>query len=101
MEWTNGHAESLNKAVECSKIPPKLRINIKTMVVNSNEPIFQREWTEVVKSSQTTLIKTITTHLGRTARVANQKIRANKVEAKYQKYRREDHPPPQLNPQGG
>ena len=45
------------------------------MVINQNDPTFQREWSEAWDTSQSTLINTIIRHLNRTARAANFKIR--------------------------
>ena len=77
MDRANSHAESLTRATERGRIPPKLRIDIKPMVINQNDPIFQKEWLEALDISQTTLIDTIKHHLNRTARAANIKIREN------------------------
>ena len=47
------------------------------MVINQNDPTFQREWSEALDTSQSTLINTIIRHLNRTARADNLKIRGN------------------------
>ena len=82
MDRANNHLESLTKATERDRIPNKLRINVKPLVVNGNNPLFQREWSEVIAESLTKLIATLQRHFSRTARAANLKIRELTEEAR-------------------
>ena len=75
MDRANNHLELLTKATKRGRIPNKLRINVKPLVVNGNDPNFQKEWSEAIAESQTKLITTLQRHLSKTARAANLKIR--------------------------
>ena len=71
MNRANNHLDMLTKAMERGRIPNKLKINVKSLVVNGGDPLFQKEWSEAIAESQTKLITTLQRHLMRTVRAAN------------------------------
>ena len=45
------------------------------LVINGDDPLFQREWANTIKGCQMKMITTIQRHLGHTTKAANVQIR--------------------------
>ena len=66
LDRATGHKESLTRAVQRGRTPAKLRITIKPLVMNREEPKFTTAWDRAVRKCETTLVKVITDHLDNT-----------------------------------
>ena len=69
------HLEALDKVVDSGRIPAKLKITTKPLVVNKDDPRFQSEWQAAIRQSENSLIDCIRTHLNRVIDNTNEEIR--------------------------
>lgn len=58
-----GYRESFLRAVQRDRIPNKLRIQNKAIVVEADCPIFQRKWKEHIRKTEIRFIQILTDHL--------------------------------------
>ena len=75
LDRARNHKESLTRATQRGRIPAKLRITTKPMVVNREDPKFVSSWERTIRRCELTLIKTITDHLEDTIQNTNDTIR--------------------------
>ena len=75
LDRAKGHKLSLDQAKQRGRTPSKLQITIKPMVVNREDPEFQRDWDKAIKESEGILLGALQTHLDKYIQNTNQKIR--------------------------
>ena len=75
LDKMRAHHESLSRAVACGKLPVKLRIQVKPVVAESDCPKFQKNWGEVIRNAEKSMVKTLTDHLVYKIKMANHQIR--------------------------
>lgn len=62
LERATGHLESLQKAASVGRIPTKMAINIKPLVLNKENKQFKREWQAAIHDSKRRLLQTVQDH---------------------------------------
>ena len=75
LDRAKGHKTSLGQAKQKGRTPAKLQISIRPMVVNRDNPEFQRNWERAIKQSEGILLDTLTNHLDSFIQSTNEKIR--------------------------
>ena len=58
-----GHRESLVRAVQRDRIPAKLRVNNKPIVLEGDCPVFQKRWKDHARQAELGFVDILTTHL--------------------------------------
>ena len=80
IDRANNHKGFLEKAVRTKKIPPKLKISIKPLIMKKDDPSFQIAWNTAVKSAEESLINYLIDHLDTILTQTNEELRASTKE---------------------
>ncbi|MCY4327356.1 MAG: hypothetical protein OXC53_07200 [Rhodobacteraceae bacterium] len=80
IDRANNHKSFLEKAVRTEKIPPKLKISIKPLIMKKDDPSFQISWNTAVKSAEESLVKCLIDHLDTILTQTNEELRASTKE---------------------
>ena len=75
LDWAKSHLTSLNRAEVRGRIPAKLSITIRPMVIDKDDPEFKSEWNKAIEAAEKSLLKTLQTHLSKVISKATDKIR--------------------------
>lgn len=86
LDRAKSHLEALTNAVQRDRIPNKLRITVKPLIINREDPEledpeFQREWQKAIKQSETKLVGCLQNHLRKVIQTTNQEIRDDSEKA--------------------
>ena len=84
LDRAKAHLDSLQKAADRGRIPAKMTINIKPLVINKDNEQFKMEWQSAIQESERKLLKTVIDHLQRTIEQTTADIRRSTKET-YQK----------------
>ena len=63
LDRARSHLDSLTRAVQKNRIPNKLRINVKPLVIDKENPTFVRKWNDAIRRAELELTKIIIEHL--------------------------------------
>lgn len=63
LDRARSHLDSLTHAVQKNRIPNKLRINVKPLVIDKENPTFVRKRNDAILKAELELTKAITEHL--------------------------------------
>ena len=77
LDRARNHLDSLTQAVQKNRIPNKLRINVKPLVIDKENPTFVRKWNDAIRRAELELTKNITEHLQDVIQQTNAIIREN------------------------
>ena len=77
LDKMQSHRDALNRAVARDKLPAKLRIQTKPIVVDSDDPKFQQKWKECVKTAERSMVKVLTDHLSDRIQTTRHQIKEN------------------------
>ena len=69
----------LTKAIRTEKIPPKLKISVKPLIMKKDDPSFQIAWNTAVKSAEESLVNCLINHLDILSQI-NEELRASTKE---------------------
>ena len=75
LDGATGHLDSLQKAAARGRIPAKMTIKIKLLVLNKDNEQFKTEWQTAIQDSKRKLLKTVLDHLQRMIEQTNADIR--------------------------
>ena len=75
IDRATGHLDLLEKATSRGRMPTKMAINIKPLVLNRDNEQFKSEWQAAIAESEKKLMKTVTDHLKRVIDQTNLGIR--------------------------
>ena len=89
LDRARNHLDSLTQAVQKNRIPNKLRINVKPLVIDKENPTFVRKWNDAIRRAELELTKNITEHLQDVIQQTNAIIREN-IEETYHALRAAD-----------
>ena len=76
LDRASSHQEALSKAAARDRTPARLKIQIKPMVIDKDNPTFVANWKKAVRECERKLTETIIDHLKNTAEKTNLTIRA-------------------------
>ena len=82
IDRANNHKTFLDRALRTEKIPPKLEITIKPLVMKKDKALFQIKWNTVVKAAEETLIKCLIEHLEDILSKTNEELQTSTKEDK-------------------
>ena len=76
LDRASSHQEALSKAAARDRTPARLKIQIKPMVIDKDNPTFMANWEKAVRECERKLTETKIDHLNNTAEKTNLTIRA-------------------------
>lgn len=71
------HHDALQRAMAREKIPDKLKIQAKLMLVESNCPKLQKNWKDCIRTAERNMVKVFTDHLEDKIETLNNQISDN------------------------
>ena len=77
LDKMQSHRDALNRAVARDKLPAKLRIQTKPIVVDGDDPKFQQNWKDCIKTAERNMIKVLTDHLSDRIQMTRHQIKEN------------------------
>ena len=77
LDKMQSHRDALNRAVARDKLPAKLRIQTKPIVVDGDDPKFQQNWKECIKTAERNMVKVLTDHLSDRIQMTRHQIKEN------------------------
>ena len=75
LDKIKGHHVALTRALAQDRLPAKLRIQNKPIVMDSDNPKFQQKWQECIRTAERNMVKVLTDHLVERIQVVNHQIR--------------------------
>ena len=75
LDKMQSHRDALNRAVARDRLPAKLRIQTKPIVVYSDDPKFQQKWKECIRTAERNMVKVLTDHLSDRIRTTRHQIK--------------------------
>ena len=75
LDKIKGHHVALTRALARDKLPAKLRIQNKPIVMDSDNPKFQQKWRECIRTAERNMVKVLTDHLVERIQVVNHQIK--------------------------
>ena len=80
LDRASSHQEALSKTAARDRTPARIKIQIKPMVIDKDNPTFVANWEKAVRECERKLTETIINHLKNTAEKTNLTIRATTKE---------------------
>ena len=80
LDRAENHKTFLTRALRTEKIPPKLKISIKPLIMKKDDPVFQNKWNQAVKQAEHTLIECLVEHLEDIMLTTNKDLRESTKE---------------------
>ena len=77
LDKMQSNKDALNRAVARDKLPAKLRIQTRPIVVDSDDPKFQQKWKDCIKTAERNMVKVLTDHLSDRIQTTRHQIKEN------------------------